>query len=104
MKIIFWCLATLSLIDFWLTSLILDLGGEEVNPLIARSIESFGNLGIIYFKIPSLLALGVIVYFFWHQIRPNYQVIYQNIILITAFGYVAMNLYSLGLFISIANK
>ena len=104
MKIIFWCLTVLSLTDFWLTSLILNLGGEEINPLIKMSIESVGNLGILYFKIPSLLMLGIIVYFFWHQIRPKLQIIYQNIIFITACGYMIMNLYSLGLYISILNK
>lgn len=104
MKILFWCLVALNLIDFWLTSLILNYGGEEFNPYVAWYIEQFGHIGIIYAKVPFIIILGVIIYGFWNRIRPMVQESAHSVLLLVVGAFIILNLYSLGLYVSILNK
>jgi hypothetical protein len=71
MKLVFWSLAALNLLDYWLTSLILKSGGYEMNPLQNWFIEQFGTIGILYLKVPLLLILGYAVYFRWHELSEG---------------------------------
>lgn len=104
MKILFWCLVALNLTDFWLTSLILNSGGEELNPGVAWFIETFGHVGIIYAKVPCIVILGVIIYGFWNRIRPVAQEVLHNILLFVIGVFICLNLYSLGLYASMLDK
>jgi hypothetical protein len=51
------------MIDVYLTSLMLSIGGMELNPIIVSAMEGFGIIeGMLIVKLPILLILGTLVW------------------------------------------
>ena len=99
MKILFWCLAALNLLDYWLTTLILKSGGEEVNVLVNWFIVQFGTIGILYFKAPFLLILGYAIYFKWDVLSEGFRNFAEPMVAICVCLYTVLVAWSVGIYL-----
>jgi hypothetical protein len=95
----FWCLATLNMLDFWLTSMILKNGGYEMNPIPLWFIDQFGIVGILYLKIPFLLALGYAIYFKWGQLSPGFLKFAEPMVYLCVIVYSIVVAWSVGIYL-----
>ena len=60
--ILYICLLVLNVADYVITTMILRYGGVEENPIQLYMIDTFGNIGMLYLKMPLLVILGIILY------------------------------------------
>ena len=44
-----------------------------MNPIPNWFIEQFGTIGILYLKIPFIVALGYAIYFQWDELSPGFR-------------------------------
>ena len=91
---LFWILVTLNLIDFWLTSIILQNGGSELNPWVNMFMRQFGHMGILYAKAPSLILLGIIIFLGWEKLRHQTKQFAEKTLTWITLGFVVVNIYS----------
>jgi len=101
-KALFWVLVMLNLLDVWLTSQILNLGGRELNPIMIFFIDQFGHIGLIIGKFP-IVILGVVIYFYWDKVRKHIQEGTMTFLRTVNYLFVAVNSWSLFVLFKLAS-
>lgn len=69
---LYWILVLLNVVDTLLTTVIIENGGGEVNPIIDSAISFLGlPYGIIAVKFPLLVLLGYLLYKYDSKLSSN---------------------------------
>jgi len=88
-----WLILTLlNIIDYFCTMVILRHGGAEQNPVQQYMIHEFGNIGMLYSKLPLLLILGIGLVF----LKKKSNVLMYVLLIVTVL-YALLDLYSMTL-------
>lgn len=71
-----------------------------MNPLPNWFIQQFGAIGILYLKVPLLIALGYAIYFRWGDISEGFRKVVEPLMYITVGVYCVVILWSAWLYLS----
>jgi len=91
-QLVWLILTLLNIIDYLCTMVILRHGGAEQNPIQQYMIHEFGNIGMLYVKLPLLLVLWIGLVF----VKEKSNVLMYVLLIVTVL-YAMLDLYSMTL-------